>query len=99
MTNLNTDTHNWTFLTNHSHVLICLAGDSNMRMRDIADRVGITERAVQKIIADLDETGYLIRKKDGRCNTYNICFDKALRHPVEKEQKISDLINLVYNKA
>lgn len=99
MSKVNCDTHSWTFLTNHSHVLICLAGDSNMRMRDIAEKVGITERAVQKIIADLVESGYLTIKKDGRCNTYTICSEKNLRHPIEKKQTIADLVNLVYNKA
>lgn len=85
----------WTFLTNHSHVLLCLAGDSSMRVRDIALEVGITERAVQRIIADLEEAGYINRIREGRCNTYLIHPDMSLRHPIEEHRRISDLIRLI----
>lgn len=85
----------WTFLTNHSHVLLCLAEDSEMRMRDIADRVGITERAVQRIISDLVETGYIKREREGRSNRYRIQENMHLRHRIEQEKTIRDLINLV----
>ncbi|MBI9102448.1 MAG: MarR family transcriptional regulator [Spirochaetales bacterium] len=85
----------WTFLTNHSHVLLCLAEDPALRMRDIALKVGITERAVQKIIADLDTTGYIKIERDGRCNTYKIDKSKHLRHQIEKEKTIEELIHLV----
>ncbi len=85
----------WTFLTNHSHVLLCLARDASMRIREIADEVGITERAVQRIIADLDEGGYIKRTRDGRNNSYQINSEVHLRHPLEANRKISDLIHLV----
>ena len=85
----------WTFLTNHSHVLLCLADDSEMRMRDVAAKVGITERAVQRIISDLVESGYLQREREGRSNKYRIQEDMHLRHRIEHEKTIRDLIHLV----
>ena len=88
-------TQDWTFLTNHAHVLLCLADDSESRMRDIADRVGITERAVQRIITELEENGYIERVRQGRRNTYRINDRLPLRHPVEAHKKIKDLIALV----
>lgn len=86
----------WTFLTNHSHVLLCLAGNPEMRIRSIAEKVGITERAVHKIMGDLDEAGYLIRNRVGRRNTYRIKTSKHLRHQIEKHKKIADLISFVF---
>lgn len=85
----------WTFLTNHTHVLLCLARDASMRIREIADEVGITERAVQRIIADLDESGYINRTRDGRNNSYEINTRIHLRHPLEAHKRILDLIRLV----
>ena len=85
----------WTFLTNHAHVLLCLAKSSSMRMKDIAVEVGITERAVQRIIADLISSGCIFCTKDGRCNTYRICMDKNLNHPIEQHKKIADLVGLI----
>jgi len=87
-----------TFLTNHAHVLLCLADDPSMLMRDIAVEVGITERAVQRIIRDLREEGYIEPHREGRRNTYEIDFDKHLKHPIEKHRCIMDLIRLIYNK-
>lgn len=87
--------YSWTFLTNHSHVLLCLAEDSAMRMRDIAQEVGITERAVQRIISDLVDDGYLERVREGRRNTYKINTGMHLRHPIEKEKTIQELIELI----
>ena len=91
----NTHDSSWTFLTNHSHVLVCLAKKSSMRMRDIANEVGITERAVQHIISDLDEAGYIDRVKDGRCNVYQVHLDKNLRHPIEAHRKIAGLVSFI----
>ena len=85
----------WTFLTNHSHVLICLAGEPDLRLRDVADRVGITERAVQRIVADLEEAGVLTRSRDGRRNRYEVHMERPLRHPIEAHRKISDLLDMV----
>lgn len=82
----------WTFLTNHSHVLICLAGDPFMRMRDVATKVGITERAVIRIVNDLQAAGALTREREGRRNRYTIDLDLPLRHPVEAHRTIGDLL-------
>lgn len=73
----------WTFLTNHSHVLICLLQDPSARLRDVADRIGITERAVQNIILDLETARVLHRVREGRRNRYKIQLDLPLRHAVE----------------
>lgn len=82
----------WTFLTNHSHVLICLARDPSQRMRDVAQQVGITERAVQRILADLEEAGAITRTRDGRRNRYDIAQTLPLRHPVEAHCTVGDLL-------
>lgn len=85
----------WTFLTNHSHVLLCIAADPDMRGRDIAQRVGITERSAQSIISDLVEAGYLTRHKVGRRNRYEVHAGGFLRHPVERGHRVSELLGLV----
>jgi DNA-binding MarR family transcriptional regulator len=85
----------WTFLTNHAHVLLCLARDSQMRMRDVALEVMITERAVQRIVAELEAEGYLHRERDGRRNRYRVRRDLRLRHPVEGHRPVGDLIALI----
>jgi DNA-binding IclR family transcriptional regulator len=82
----------WTFLTNHAHVLLCVAQDSGVRLRDIAQEVGITERAAQRIIAELVADGYLTRQRDGRRNTYQLYPELPLRHPLERHHQIGDLI-------
>ena len=85
----------FTFLTNHSHVLVCLARDPRMRLRDVAAEVGITERAVQAIIRDLTAVDVLRISKDGRRNVYSINQKVQLRHPVEEHRTIGDLLRLV----
>jgi DNA-binding MarR family transcriptional regulator len=82
----------WTFLTNHCHVLICIANDPTMRMRDLAAEVGITERAVQRIIADLRDAGYLSLERHGRRNHYRLRRDMPMRHPVEGHCLVSQLL-------
>jgi DNA-binding transcriptional regulator PaaX len=88
-------TGDWTYLTNHSHVLICLAQESNARLRDVADRIGITERAVQAIVGDLEAAGVLVRHREGRRNHYEIRPDHPLRHPVEAHRSVRDLLHMV----
>ena len=82
----------WTFLTNHAHVLNCIAEDPDVRLRDVAQRVGITERAAQLIVADLVEAGYLTRTRVGRRNRYEVHRHVPLRHPIEHEHEIGDLL-------
>lgn len=86
----------WTFLTNHAHVLLCLTRSSSPRIRDIAKEIGITDRAVQHVIADLVSAGYIDRRKEGRRNVYHVHRDRALRHPIEAHRTISGLISFVY---
>lgn len=85
----------WTFLTNHAHVLLCIAAEPESLLRDVAAQVGITERAVQRIVAELEADGYLIRHRAGRRNNYTIRADLPLRHPIERHQRVSALIALV----
>ena len=85
----------WTFLTNHAHVLVCLARDGDLRLRDVAARVGITERAVQRIVADLEAGGYLDIGKQGRRNTYTVRRGRPLRHPVESRRTVGGPLRLV----
>ncbi len=85
----------WTFLSNHAHVLICLTLDPAQRVREVAQRVGITERAVQKILSELEAAGYLTRHRDGRRNTYSIHTAKPLRHPIESHRSVGDLIDAI----
>jgi DNA-binding Lrp family transcriptional regulator len=89
------DKTGWTFLTNHSHVLLCIAADPGIRGRDIAERVGITERSAQSIVSDLVEAGYLTREKIGRRNHYQVHPDLPLRHPIEQDHQVTELLRLV----
>ncbi len=85
----------WTFLTNHAHVLICIVDTPEVRMRDIADKVGITERAVLRILGDLEKAGYIQRVRTGRRNRYKIRKNLPLRHPIEKHRRVSSLLTLI----
>lgn len=89
------DDSGWTFLTNHSHVLFCLASEPTIRLRDVADAVGITERAVQRIVSELEAAGYITRTRTGRRNQYSIHADKPLRHPVEHHCSVEELLELI----
>jgi DNA-binding transcriptional ArsR family regulator len=82
----------WTFLTNHSHVLICLARGEALTARELSNSIGITERAVQVILAELTEAGYLVKRKDGRRNIYTVNQRGRLRHPLESHHTVGDLI-------
>lgn len=85
----------WTFFTNHAHVLFCISEDPTIRLRDVADRVGITERAAQRIVAELEEAGYLTHEKVGRRNRYYVQPDTPLRHPVEGHVTAGRLFDLL----
>jgi predicted transcriptional regulator len=90
-----TTTGTWGFLTNHAHVLLCIARDSESRVRDIADQVGITERAAQRILADLIADGYVTRTKVGRRNNYKVNPQGHLRHPVFRNLAIGPLLEVL----
>jgi DNA-binding MarR family transcriptional regulator len=85
----------WTFLTNHAHVLVCIAENPDMRGREIAQEVGISERAVQGIIADLVDAGYVSRERAGRRNHYTIDPEGPLRHPLEDDHTVGELLGML----
>lgn len=84
----------WTFLTNHGHVLLALARDPQARLRDVAALVGITERSVQAIVADLEAEDYLTRIRIGRRNVYRLHPQRRFRHPAEARHRIGELLDL-----
>ncbi|MFG0284994.1 MAG: helix-turn-helix transcriptional regulator [Phycisphaerales bacterium JB039] len=88
------ETPGWTFLTNHSHVLVCLHRDPHIRLREVAEMVGITERAVQRIVLDLELGGVISRHREGRRNVYQVHVDSHLRHPIEAHRTVGDLLQL-----
>lgn len=88
----------WTFLTNHGHAMVMLARDPEARIRDIAQGVGITERAAQRIVGDLVDAGYLTRERIGRRNRYAIDPSIPLRHPLERDHGIGDLLKAVADR-
>jgi DNA-binding Lrp family transcriptional regulator len=85
----------WTFFSNYGHVLVCLAKNGDARLRDVAAEVGITERAVQKIVRDMQDAGFLVVSKQGRCNRYRINRRKALRHSLEARCTVGQLLSLI----
>lgn len=89
----------WTFLTDYAHVLVCLAEDPEARLRDVAERVGITERSTQRLITHLDEAGILTRVRHGRRNSYYIDTSAHLRHPIEESCTVGELLKLVLSPA
>ena len=82
----------WTFMTNHSHVILCLFQDPGIRLREVATKVGITERAVQRIVLDLEAGGVITRIKEGRRNRYELDLTIHLRHPLESKRTVGELL-------
>lgn len=85
----------WTFLTNHAQVLLCIAGDPGVRLRDIADRVGITERSAFAIVLDLTEAGYIVKEKTGRRNRYQIQAHLPLPERSNRERTVGEVLALL----
>ena len=85
----------WTFFTNHAHVLFCISADQDIRTQDVANRVGITLRAAQRIVAELEEAGYIRHERVGRRNHYEILVDTPLRHPIEDHLTVGRLFSLL----
>jgi DNA-binding transcriptional ArsR family regulator len=92
-------TSGWDFLTNHAHVLICVADDPGIRLRDIAAAVGITERAAHRILSELVEAGYVLREREGRRNRYQVKPDLPLPHPLVKGREVGDLLEVLLGSA
>lgn len=89
------DEKSWRFVTNHTQVLLCIASDPDVRLRDVADTVGITERAAQRILADLVEEGYVTRERVGRRNRYVVNEDLRMRHPSQFDHEVGELLELL----
>jgi DNA-binding IclR family transcriptional regulator len=85
----------WDFLTNHAHVLVCVARDPGVRLRDIAVAVGITERAAHRILSELVHEGYVLRTREGRRNNYEVRANLKLRHPLAAEREVGELLQLL----
>jgi Mn-dependent DtxR family transcriptional regulator len=90
-----TEAVTWTFLTNHAHVLLCIRRDGDIRLRDMAQQVGITERAAQKIVSDLARAGYVSVHRVGRRNRYTIEGGRPFRHPLEQGHLVGELLDLL----
>jgi len=86
---------NWTFLTNHAQVLLCVANSPSITAREIAAQVGITERAVQRILRDLNQAGYISHTREGRQNHYEIHADRPMRHPAQHGLAVRELLDLL----
>jgi predicted transcriptional regulator len=89
------DYHLWRFVTNHAHVLACIATDPTLRMRDIAANVGITERTAAHIVSQLEQAGYLTKTRNGRRNQYEIHRELPLRHPQHQHRTVGELIRFL----
>jgi DNA-binding MarR family transcriptional regulator len=87
--------HSWRFLSNHTQVLLCIARDPDVRFRDLALLVGVTERAAQRIVADLIEAGYVEREKVGRRNRYHLNTDIKMRHAAQANLEVGELLHLL----
>jgi DNA-binding MarR family transcriptional regulator len=89
----------WDFLTNHAHVLLCVADDPGIRLRDIAAAVGITERAAHRILSELIGDGYVLRERQGRRNRYQVVSQLPLRHPLVQGREVGDLLDVLVGSA
>jgi len=90
-----TSGHHWSFLSNHGHVLVSLAADPHARLRDLANQVGITERAVHRLLAEMEAAGVIERHREGRRNHYSIRRGARLRHPIESHRSVADLLDMI----
>lgn len=90
-----TASYGWDFLTNHAHVLTCVAHDPGIRLRDVAAAVGITERAAHRIVSELVEEGYVLRERHGRRNRYQVVAELPMRHPLVQEREVGELLEVL----
>jgi predicted transcriptional regulator len=90
---------NWTFLSNHAHVLVCVAKNPDVRLSEVAELVGVRERTAHRIVHELIDAGYISVKKVGRNNVYSVDLDKPLRHPLEAEHNIHAIVTPLLKKA
>lgn len=92
-------TPGWSFLTNHAQVLLCIAHDPGIRLREIAEAVGITERAAHRIVVELVSAGYISRRRNGRRNNYAIQSERPLPDPLARGQKVGDLLAILAGRS
>jgi DNA-binding transcriptional ArsR family regulator len=85
----------WRFVTNHAHVLVCIAADPTARLRDIADIVGVTERTATQLVKELEQAGYLTKTREGRRNRYEVHDELPLRHPLHRHHTVGELIRFL----
>lgn len=85
----------WTFLTNHARVLLCIAQDPGVRLRELGERVGITERAAHRIVGELSDAGYLSRAREGRRNRYTINAQLPVPDPLARRQSVGELVTVM----
>jgi hypothetical protein len=85
----------WKFLTNHAQVLVCIANDPGIRLRDISEKVGITERAAHRIVVELGTSGYITRERNGRRNHYTVNSDVPVPDPIAREQSVGRLLEIL----
>ena len=93
------DRPRWTFLTNHAQVLLCISDDPGIRLRDIGARVGITERAAHRIVGELEGSGYVARRRNGRRNQYTVISNVPLPDPLASKQRVGDLLTVLGGKG
>jgi DNA-binding Lrp family transcriptional regulator len=91
--------HVWTFLSNYAHVLVCLARDPELTLREIAEQVGVTERAVHRIIGELEVAGVVKKVREGRRNRYELDTDVPMRHPLEDDKTVGDLLRALLSRS
>jgi hypothetical protein len=89
----------WSFLTNHALALLCIAREPGMRIRDVAECVGVTERAAHRIVGELEESGYLSRHRVGRRNFYEVHPEVPLRHPLEDGHDVGELLRVLLSRS
>jgi predicted ArsR family transcriptional regulator len=89
------ETRHWHFVTSHTQVLLCLHRNPRVRLRDVAETVGITERAAQRIVSDLVEAGYVSRQREGRRNRYVLNLSVPMRHPSQVDHEIGELVDVL----
>ena len=85
----------WTFLSNHGQVLLCIARDPDVRLREISDQIGITERAAHRIVGELADAGYILRQRNGRRNRYSVTSHLGLPDPLARDRSIGDLLSVL----
>lgn len=91
--------HVWTFLSNYAHVLVCLARQPDLTLREMAEQVGITERAIHRIVGELEHAGVVTKVREGRRNHYELDLSVPMRHPLEDDKTVGDLLRALLSKA